>query len=147
MLIRIFTKIKNMDLYGKTSKSIPYKIIIHLLEIMLLYLSFRILFQGGGAWIENNFSISNGVGNVDRRKVVFAFNLIIFLRLSYMMIFLLRRKIPWDESVSVPFAFALYFIGFSLFVLPISKPLDGFDYFAIVVFAVGCILKIGRAHV
>src|SRR3546814_13506432 len=58
-----------------------------------------------------------------------------------MMIFLLRRKIRWEESVSVPFAFALYFIGFSLFVLPISKPLDGFDYFAIVVFAVGCILN------
>ena len=41
-----------------------------------------------------------------------------------MMIFMLKRKIPWEESVSIPFAFALYFIGFPLFVLPCSQQID-----------------------
>jgi protein-S-isoprenylcysteine O-methyltransferase Ste14 len=60
-----------------------------------------------------------------------------------MMIFILKRKIPWEESVSVPLAFALYFIGFPLFALPISIPIDVIDYFAILLFIIGCILNSG----
>lgn len=58
-----------------------------------------------------------------------------------MMFFLLKRKIPWGESVSVPLAFALYFIGYVLFVLPIGLPIDGLDYFSVVLFITGCILN------
>lgn len=132
-----------MDLYGQKSKSIPQKIIIHIIEIFLLWLSWWILFRNGGAWVENHLSIHNAAGNTDRRIIIFAFNLIIFFRLAYMMIFILKRKIPWEESISVPLAFALYFIGFPLFVLPVSKPIDGLDYFAIAIFVVGCVLNSG----
>src|SRR5690606_31101779 len=69
--------------------------------------------------------------------------IIIFLRLAYMMVFLLKRKIPWEESVSVPFAFAIYYIGFSIFVLPTSQQIDGLDIFAVVLFVVGCALNTG----
>jgi steroid 5-alpha reductase family enzyme len=58
-----------------------------------------------------------------------------------MMFFLLKRKIPWEESISVPFSFAIYYIGFSLFVLPTSKPIDFLDYFAILLFITGCIFN------
>jgi steroid 5-alpha reductase family enzyme len=57
------------------------------------------------------------------------------------MIFILKRKIPWEESVSVPLAFALYFLGFPLFVLPISILIDGIDYLAIAIFIIGCVLN------
>ncbi len=130
-----------MDLYGQKSKSIPQKIVIHLIEILILWLSYWILFQSGGTWAENYLSIHNASGNIDRRIVIFVFNIIIFLRLAYMMVFLLKRKIPWEESVSVPFAFALYFIGYPLFVLPISKPIDGLDYFGVGLFLIGCIIN------
>jgi len=60
-----------------------------------------------------------------------------------MMFFLLKRKIPWAESFGVPFAFAIYYVGFSLFVLSSSEPLDGFDYSAIVLFILGCTLNTG----
>jgi len=132
-----------MDLYGQKSKSIPQKIVIHLIEILLLWLSYWILFQNGGTWVENHLNINNAVGNTDRRIIIFIFNIIIFFRLAYMMIFLLKRKIPWEESVSVPLAFALYFIGFTLFVMPISQPIDVLDYFALIVFIIGCILNTG----
>ena len=92
-----------MDLYGQKSKSIPQKLVIHLIEIILLWISYCILFQNGGAWVENNIGINNAEGNVDRRSIIFIFNLIIFFRLAYMMIFILKRKMPWEESVSVPF--------------------------------------------
>ena len=132
-----------MDLYGQKSKSIPQKITIHLIEILILWISYWILFQNGGAWFENHLHIHNATENLDRRTIIFIFNLIIFFRLAYMMIVLLKRKIPWQESVSVPFAFALYFIGYPLFVLPTYVPIDGLDYFAIGLFLVGCFLNSG----
>jgi len=132
-----------MDLYGQESKSIPQKIVIHLIEIILLWLSYWILFQNGGTWVEKHLHIHNATENIDRKIIIFTFNILIFFRLAYMMIVLLKRKIPWEESVSVPFAFALYFIGYPLFVLPISAPIDGLDYFAIALFIIGCILNSG----
>lgn len=132
-----------MDLYGQKSKSIPQKIIIHLIEIFILWLSYWILFQSDGAWFEEHLHIHNATENIDRRIIIFIFNIIVFFRLAYMMIILLKRKIPWEESVSVPFAFALYFIGYPLFVLPISAQIDGLDYFAIGLFIIGCTLNSG----
>lgn len=132
-----------MDLYGEKNKSTPQKIVIHLIEILLLYVSYWIFFKNGNNWVGNNLNIPNALGNIDRRIIIFIFNILIFLRLAYMMFFILERKIPWEESISVPFAFAIYFIGFSLFVLPISKPIDAFDYFAISLFIVGCLLNSG----
>ncbi|HTO14635.1 MAG TPA: DUF1295 domain-containing protein [Edaphocola sp.] len=132
-----------MELYGKKSKSIPQKIVIHLIEILILWISYWILFQSDGAWIEKNLHIHSATENMGRKTILFVFNIIIFLRLAYMMIFLLKRSIPWQESVSVPLAFAIYFIGYPLFVLPISAPLDGFDYFAIGLFIIGCVLNSG----
>jgi protein-S-isoprenylcysteine O-methyltransferase Ste14 len=132
-----------MDLYGQKSKSIPQKIIIHFIEIILLWLSYWILFQSGGNWVEKHLSIHNAAGIVDRRIIIFIFNIIIFLRLAYMMNFMLKRKIPWEESISVPLAFALYFIGFPLFVLPVYHPIDGLDFLSIGVFVLGCVLNSG----
>src|SRR6185437_16378425 len=120
---------------------IPQKIVIHLTEILILWLSYWILFQNGGDFIEKHFHIINASENIERRTIIFIFNIVIFLRLAYMMIVLLKRKIPWEESLSVPLAFALYFIGFPLFVLPASAPIDRIDFFAIGLFLTGCFLN------
>lgn len=130
-----------MDLYGEKNKSIPQKIIINLIELFLLWLSYWILFQNGGDWLEKNFGIYNSYKNFDRRTIIFVFNIIIFIRLAFMMFFLLKRKMPWEESISVTFAFALYYIGFSIFVLPTQNPIDLFDFLAIILFIIGCTLN------
>lgn len=57
------------------------------------------------------------------------------------MFFLLKRKIPWQESFGIPFAFAIYYIGYSLLVLPASTPVNGLDYFAAALFIFGCTLN------
>lgn len=130
-----------MDLYGEKNKSIPQKIIINLIELFLLWLSYWILFQNGGDWLEKNFGIYNSYKNFDRRTIIFVFNIIIFIRLAFMMFFLLKRKMPWEESISVTFAFALYYIGFSIFVLPTQSPIDVIDFLAIILFIIGCTLN------
>lgn len=132
-----------MELYGQQSKSIPQKLTIHVLEILLLWLSFWILFQDGGTWIENNLHIHNSTEFTDRRIIIFAFSIITFFRFAFMMTVLLKRAIPWEESFSVPFAFALYFIGFSLLALPTSKPIDLIDIFGIILFVVGSVMNTG----
>ncbi len=54
--------------------------------------------------------------------------------MTFMMIYLLKRKIPWEESFSVPMAFALYFIDFPLFVFNREISIDWVDYLAIFIF-------------
>ncbi len=127
-----------MELYGQKSKSIPQKIIIHILEIFFIILSYWILFLHGGDFIQNKLGIYNAVNAFNRRIIIFLFNIVIFFRLGFMMFYLLKRKIPWEESISVPFAFALYYLGFTLFVLPINKNIDWFDFLAIAIFIEGC---------
>ncbi|MEO9005289.1 MAG: DUF1295 domain-containing protein [Ginsengibacter sp.] len=132
-----------MDLYSQESKSIPQKVIIHLLEIFFLWLSWWILFGEGGDFIQNKLHIHNATASIERREIIFVFNIVIFLRLAFMMFFLLKRKIPWEESVSVPFAFALYYIGYAMLVLPTNRSIDWIDYGAIILFIIGCTLNTG----
>jgi protein-S-isoprenylcysteine O-methyltransferase Ste14 len=132
-----------MDLYGEKSSSIPQKIVIHLIELILLWISYWILFRSGGAWMEKHIHIHNAQNGMERRILIFVFNVVTFLRIAYAMAFLLKRKIPWEESISVPLAFALYYVGFSLFVLPSSASLNIIDYFAVALFLCGSILNSG----
>lgn len=61
--------------------------------------------------------------------------------MTFMMVYLLKRKIPWEESFSVPMAFALYYIGFSLLVFPREISIDWIDYLAIFIFIVGSVVN------
>jgi protein-S-isoprenylcysteine O-methyltransferase Ste14 len=130
-----------MELYGQKSKSIPQKIVIHIIEIFFLWLSYWILFSHGGDVVQNLTGIHNSNGGSTRRIIIFIFNIIIFLRIAFTMFYLLKRKIPWSESFDVPFAFALYYVGFSLFVLPVSTPPGLPGFIAILIFIVGCSLN------
>lgn len=126
-----------MDLYGQQSKSIPQKIVIHALEILFIGASYWILFKNGGDFIAKLFHITNAADALTRRTILFTFHIIVFLRLALTMFYLLKRKIPWEESISVPMAFALYYIGFSIFILPTHQRIDAIDYISIFIFLAG----------
>jgi len=130
-----------MDLYSIKSKSIPQKIVIILLEILLLVLSYWILFKGGGEIILEKIGTHSLKGNHESRTIIFIFSIIVFIRMTFMMLYLLKRKIPWEESFSVPMAFALYYIGFPLLVFNRGVSIDWIDYLAIFIFIVGSTLN------
>ena len=132
-----------MDLYGQKSSSIPQKIFVHVIEILLLYISFWILFGNGGEWLEEHLKLQNAANAQDRRLIIYIFSLVTFLRIGYSTFFLVKRRMQWEESISVAFAFGLYYIGFSLFVLPRSVPVATLDYIAIFLFVLGSILNTG----
>ncbi|MEO9258623.1 MAG: DUF1295 domain-containing protein [Crocinitomicaceae bacterium] len=130
-----------MDLYSQKSKSIPQKIVIITLELIMLWMSYEILFRSGADFMFKYFNIDVNVINTERRFIIYLFCIIIFIRLSFMMLYLLKRTIPWAESVSVPFAFAIYYIGFSLLVMSTDKPLDWIDVLGIIIFLIGSYLN------
>ncbi len=130
-----------MDLYSQHSKSIPQKLTIIALELLLLGFSYWILFRGGGTVLLGKFSMQVSSGNLYSRAIIFAFSLIVFLRISFTLFYLLKRRIPWEESISIPFAFALYYIGYALLGYGRTSPIDWLDFLAIFIFLAGSFLN------
>jgi len=130
-----------MEMYGEQSKSIPQKLTIFILEIILLWIAYLIMFGGWNVTISEWIGVSATSQSLDRKIIIFIFSVIVFIRISGMMFFWLRRKIPWEESISIPFAFALYFIGFAVFALTSDKAINWFDYLGIFIFLSGSFLN------
>jgi len=127
-----------MDMYGKTSRSIPQKLVMLGLEICILAASYWILFLGG----YNMFFPSNSLEGVFARHLTtFIFNCIVFARMLVTFFYLVKRAIPWEEAFDVPFAFAVYYIGFALLGYTSGHPLDVVDVLGIVIFFIGSFLN------
>lgn len=60
-----------------------------------------------------------------------------------MMFFLLKRKIPMEEAFSVPFAFAVYYIGFAILGYASNDTISIFDLLGITIYLVGSYLNTG----
>lgn len=106
-----------MELYNEKSESFPQKTVIVIFEILFLVVAYKILFASWGDIVYDWLALPAPAGHKERNAVNFIFSCIVFLRFSFMMFFLLKRKIPLEEVISVPFAFALYYIGFALFTI------------------------------
>lgn len=130
-----------MDLYSQQSKSIPQKNIIVAAELFLLYFSFWILFQCGGVVVLDKIGIEAIPGNLYSRIILFIFSVVVFLRITFTLFYLLKRKIPWEESLSISIAFALYYIGFALLGYQRTSSLDWLDVLAILIFVTGSFLN------
>lgn len=131
-----------LDLYGQKSPSIRQKLVVTAIEFVLLISSGWVLFGGGAS----QFTPIVGEmpnGTPLRRYVIFAFSCVILLRMAFTMFYLMKREMPWSEAFTVPFAFALYYLGFALLVLPSAAPLGWWDLFAIALFITGCVLNTG----
>lgn len=130
-----------MDLYSQQSKSIPQKITILLIELVLLYCSYWILFEEGGTILLSNPEMEVIPGNHYSRTIIFIFSVIVFLRITFTLFYLLKRKILWIESMSIPIAFALYYIGYALLGYGRVSALDWLDLLAILLFLTGSFIN------
>ncbi|MGP4076912.1 methyltransferase family protein [Halobacillus sp. K22] len=118
-------------MYGSKNKSWAQRIFIFVMQCVFLGFSFWFLFLGG------NSIFGWPIGDYYRRIFLFAFSLVIFLRMNFMIFYLLKRGITWGEAVNIPFAFALYYIGFSMLGGVVEKPLDYIDFIATFLFISG----------
>ncbi len=130
-----------MDLYSKKSKSIPQKLILNLSELILIYLVYLILFRDLGNTIYSWMGLPFPEGNYHRRLITFTFTIVVFIRFAFMMFYLLKREMPFEEVFSVTFAFALYYVGFALLTIDSNIPITSIDYLGIFIFLLGSIIN------
>jgi len=130
-----------MQLYGNKAPATVQKLIITAIELILIVLSFWIMFGKGEALFSDLFNWPIALETPRRRTLILLFSIFILLRMSFAMFRLMKRDIPWSETMSVPFAFGLYYVGFAVLVLPSHQPLDWIDFGAFILFALGCYLN------
>lgn len=131
----------SISIYGKKSKSLPQKVTITLIQVALLGLAYWILFAQGRDLFFGLFGRNSAEAVPARYWIIFSFSILVFLRITFTMFYLLKRKILWGESLSVPTAFALYYIGFAVLALPSSAPIGIWDTLAIAIFLFGSYLN------
>ena len=99
-----------MDMYGQKSPSWAQKFIIVTLELLLIAVSWLVLFGP----ILPGVRAFGDAPDLARNATLFAFNLVVFARFILTLFVFMERRIPWEEALSLPFAFALYLLGFPL---------------------------------
>jgi len=130
-----------VDLYSSKDKSVLQKSIILILELLIIGVSYWILFSEGYHKI---FPKSSPIdGNEIRHLIIFVFHLVVFLRICITILYLIKRHIPWEETISITFAFAIYYIGFSLLGYKTQLNIDFIDIVAIALFLIGSYLNTG----
>jgi len=126
-----------MDLYGAKDRSLPQKGVIVLLELALIGLSYAVLF---GPVLERVRAFG-AHPHPTRNTILFLLNGIVFVRFLATLFVFLRRSIPLAEAFSVPFAFALYLVGFPLMARGAGVPLNALDFLGVALFAVGSLIN------
>ena len=132
-----------MDLYSQKAASWPQKLTVVGLELAVLAVSAWVLFSPQATSLMHGVGWSLPEQIPARRLVIFGFSVVTFCRMLITMFYLMRRRMPWQEAFTVPFAFALYYLGFALLVLPSDAPLDLWDGLAMVLFVIGSVLNTG----
>jgi protein-S-isoprenylcysteine O-methyltransferase Ste14 len=130
-----------VDLYSRKDHSIPQKVTILIFELFIIGLSYWILFSGG---YHKLFPKSSTIdGDEIRHLILFVFHLIVFLRICITIFYLIKRHIPWEETFSIAFAFAIYYVGFSILGYKTPLSIDFIDILAFVLFLMGSYLNTG----
>ncbi|WP_404405453.1 DUF1295 domain-containing protein [Pelagibacterium halotolerans] len=130
-----------MDLYQRKASALPQKIAANLVEIALLALSAWLLFGPGETYAAALFGFSPSAAVPARHIVIFCFSVITFLRFLFMMVFLMKRDMAWEEALSISIAFFVYYVGFALIALPNTAPLGWPASLGIALFALGAFLN------
>jgi protein-S-isoprenylcysteine O-methyltransferase Ste14 len=133
-----------MDIYAqKKGSAVPQKLVVLTIELLLVALSAWILFGSGRVVVASLFGWQPALQIPSRAYLVFAFSVVTVARMGLTLFYLMKRHVSWTEVATAPTAFALYYVGFAILVLPQTAPLGGWDYLAIVLFAVGSYLNTG----
>ena len=131
-----------MDMYAHKSPSRPQKLIIVGIEVALIAVSYAVLFNT----LFGSFRAFGDDSEPTRNATLFAFNLVVFARMLLTMFVFVERKIPWDEAFSIPFAFALYLLGFPLLARASSVAFGPLEIVGIALFVLGSFINTYSEH-
>lgn len=126
-----------MQMYGENSPSTVKKLVIVLLEGALIGTSYWILFGDG----LQGLRAFGAAPSTQRNLTLLAFNLAVFARFLFTLFVFLKRKIPLEETLSIPMAFALYLVGFPLLARSASVSFGALELAGVGLFVVGSFLN------
>lgn len=124
-------------IYARQGRSIPQRTLLVVAQTLFLAMAGWLLLGNGLSTVSQWFGWHLAAGNEARRYLLFAFCVVVYFRILFTGLYLLRRAIGWEEAISIPFAFMVYYAGFSLLGGPTSIAIDWIDGFAIGLFCVG----------
>jgi len=114
-------------IYGNSGTSLPQKLTVQVLESVLI---------AGGIYLTFHAS-----GNPTRQWLMVACYAVIYFRITVTIFVLLKRSMGWAEAISIPFAFALYFIGFSLLGGGRTNPIGAIEVIGVALFLIGSVIN------
>ncbi len=103
-----------MITYGDYSKNTAQKLTLIILELIILWISYMILFRQWGDKVLEWLDLLPTGGNHLRRSLLMSLNILLFLTYLPTIFVFVKRRITWAEAINLPFAFALYYLGFAL---------------------------------
>ena len=130
-----------MDLYGKKDRSFPQKAFIIVLETIILAASGWILFGNGYHVLFTKSALTVSPDQSLRHIFLFIFNCIIYGRMLVTIGYLVKRHLPWAEAIDIPFAFAVYYIGFALLGYMADIRFGIPEIVAVIIFLTGSVLN------
>jgi protein-S-isoprenylcysteine O-methyltransferase Ste14 len=131
-----------MNMYGEKSPSWPQKLVIVSAELVLIAVSYLVLF---GPLLPGLRAFGDSP-SFARNVTLFAFNVVVFVRFLLTLFVFVERRIPWPEAFSIPTAFALYLGGFPLLARGSSVSFGPLEVAGIALFVVGSFVNTYSEH-
>jgi protein-S-isoprenylcysteine O-methyltransferase Ste14 len=128
-------------IYAHQGRSIPQKTLLVGIQTLLLGVTGWLLLGNGLATLNRWFGWNLATGDETRRILLFACAAVVWARILFTQLYLLKRAIGWEEAASIPLAFMLYYLGFSLLGGTRAIPVDGLDGLAVALFVGGSFLN------
>jgi protein-S-isoprenylcysteine O-methyltransferase Ste14 len=128
-------------IYGNSGSSRAQRSVIVGGETAFAILAGWLLVGNGLPVVDSWLGIPAASGDAARRLALFLFVIATYLRMTVMITVFLKRSIGWEEAISVPVGFGVYFVGYALLGGARSVPFGALDVVGIVLFLAGAALN------
>jgi protein-S-isoprenylcysteine O-methyltransferase Ste14 len=128
-------------IYSHQGRSIPQKVMLVTVETLLLGITGWLLLGGGLATLNGWFGWTLTTGDGVRRGLLSGCAAVVWARMLFTQLYLLKRAIGWEEAMFIPLAFIVYYFGFSLLGGTQTRPVDWVDGVAVALFLGGSFIN------
>jgi protein-S-isoprenylcysteine O-methyltransferase Ste14 len=126
-----------MTIYQHHGASVPQKVFLTMFQTVALAVAAWLLIGNGLPTLSERAGWNLETGNEARRYLLLACLVVFYARIQFTSLYLLKRAIGWEEALSMPIGFLMYYIGFSLLGGTRQIALDWVDGLAIALFCAG----------
>jgi len=128
-------------MHGIKETSNTLRILWFVSHSIFLYIAYLICFDDKLLWLDSILDVDFQGGNFYRRCCLWAFGVMMYIRMNLTTFHLLKRKINIDEFFGVIIAYATYQIGFVLLGGWNTTGFGMLDYLGILLFIIGSYLN------